>query len=30
VYQGEGVRLFWMDGQQKSALDVQTIRFLRD
>jgi type VI secretion system protein ImpE len=30
VYQGEGVRLFWMDGKQKSALDVQTIRFLRD
>jgi len=30
VYTGEGVRLFWMDGQQKPALDVKTITFIRE
>jgi type VI secretion system protein ImpE len=30
VYAGEGVRLFWMDGRQMSALDVKTISFIRD
>ena len=30
VYAGEGVRLYWMDGQQKPALDVKTITFTRE
>jgi len=30
VYLGEGVRLYWMDGQQKSALDIRTITFIRE
>ena len=30
IYVGEGVRLFWMDGQQKSALDIKTITFIRE
>jgi len=30
VFAGEGVRLFWMDGQQKPALDVKTITFIRE
>jgi len=29
IYIGEGARLFWMDGQQKPALDIQKITFVR-
>ena len=27
IYAGEGARLFWMDGKDKSLLDIQTIEF---
>jgi type VI secretion system protein ImpE len=30
VFIGEGSRLFWMDGQQKSVLDIKTIKFIRE
>lgn len=30
IYVGEGARLFWMDGKDKSLLDIQTIEFTRD
>jgi type VI secretion system protein ImpE len=29
LYTGEGARLFWMDGKEKPALDVQKIIFIR-
>ena len=30
VYVGEGTKLFWMDGRDKSILDIRTIEFTRD
>ncbi|MBX3297322.1 MAG: hypothetical protein KF762_16590 [Acidobacteria bacterium] len=27
LYQGEGTKLFWMDGRDRSILDIQTIEF---
>jgi type VI secretion system protein ImpE len=30
IYVGEGVRLFWMDGKEMPALDVQKINFVRE
>jgi type VI secretion system protein ImpE len=30
TFVGEGTRLFWMDGKDKSILDIETIEFLRD
>lgn len=30
LFTGEGTRLFWMDGKDRSILDIQTIEFLHD
>lgn len=30
VYLGEGMKLFWMDGKDRSILDLQTIEFIRE
>lgn len=30
IYVGEGTKLYWMDGRDKSILDIQTIEFHRD
>jgi len=30
LFTGEGTKLFWMDGKDKSILDIQTIEFLRN
>jgi protein involved in temperature-dependent protein secretion len=27
IFVGEGTKLFWMDGQGRSILDIQTIEF---
>jgi protein involved in temperature-dependent protein secretion len=28
VFVGEGTKLFWMDGRDKSILDISSIKFL--
>lgn len=30
LYIGEGTKLFWMDGKDKSILDIETIEFVRE
>ncbi|MGH9946340.1 MAG: type VI secretion system accessory protein TagJ [Pyrinomonadaceae bacterium] len=30
VFVGEGTKLFWMDGRDKSILDIKTIKFVRE
>ena len=30
IFVGEGTRLFWMDGKDKSILDIETLEFIHD
>jgi hypothetical protein len=30
LFQGEGTKLYWMDGKDKSILDIRTIEFSRE
>ena len=30
IFVGEGMRIFWMDGRDKSLLDIETIEFIRE